>query len=72
MPKLPPSLRAQLADALALGDTVRLAPLLEKTREVSPGLADALAHNVAEFNYAPALEALEALDDDPPTANEQP
>ncbi|MCB0932472.1 MAG: response regulator [Mycobacterium sp.] len=67
LPKLPETLRAELADALVLGDTGRLSVILEQVREVTPGLADALAVLIADFNYAPALDALDAL-----TARGQP
>ncbi|MCB0930383.1 MAG: response regulator [Mycobacterium sp.] len=56
---LPAALRTQLADALVVGSTTRLAAALAEVRDVSPGLADLLGRYLEDFNYAPVLEALE-------------
>lgn len=57
---LPETVRTQLAEALVVGKASEITTAIEKVRETNPGLADALAILVADFNYNQVLETLES------------
>lgn len=61
---LPTSLRARLSDVLILGATTQIAGVMQEISAITPELAEALSRAIGDFNYAPLLEALDALESD--------
>jgi CheY-like chemotaxis protein len=60
--KLPETIRHELADGLILGDTEQLAGLMLRIEQQDAALAKVLTRHVADFNYLPILNALEAIE----------
>lgn len=59
---LPAALRRELADSLVLGNTERIDAIVGRIANVDPLFAKTLARHVADFDYPPILNLLEAAD----------